>query len=194
MRFWLPPLLLHAPGARPAAGGVLAFARASTDAQQCIYPGSVDDLPPRWFVNRSERQIGRGEKAYEKAAAALAALDCLELEWLTHSRDDSALAICSRQFGVLWMMNANRIIQQAAKPTECSMTWATTRRHVLCGEERLSVRIDDAGDVHFAICSFSRPRHLFSWLAYPYVVAQQRRFARDATAVMRARAASVGDL
>ena len=45
---------------------------------------------------------------------------------------------------------------------------------------------DDSDDVLFEVLSFSRPRHLFSWAAYPYVIAQQRRFARDATAVRRA--------
>ena len=36
----------------------------------------------------------------------------------------------SRQFGVLWLMNANRVIQQDVRPDECSVTWATTRHHV----------------------------------------------------------------
>ena len=82
-------------------------------------------------------------------------------------------------------MNANRIIANERMPQQRSITWATTRRHVLCGEERLTVSYDDASDdVHFEVLSFSRPRHLFSWAAYPYVVAQQKRFARDATARM----------
>ena len=56
---------------------------------------------------------------------------------------------------------------------------------MLCGEERLTVRWDVASDdVLFEVLSFSRPRHLFSWAAYPYVIAQQKRFAKDATAVM----------
>ena len=82
----------------------------------------------------------------------------------------------------IWGPNANRIIDDEQTPQQRSFTWATTRRHVLCGEERLTVSYDDASDeVHFEVLSFSRPRHLFSWAAYPYVVAQQKRFARDAT-------------
>ena len=72
------------------------------------------------------------------------------------------------------------------------MSWGTTRRHVLCGEERLTVRWDAASDeVRFEVVSFSRPRHLFSVVAYPYVVGQQRRFARDATARMAAACAGL---
>ena len=84
------------------------------------------------------------------------------------------------------MTIANRVLH--AEPG--AITFGTTQRHVLAGEERIEVRHDDAtGDVEFEVRSFSRPRHLFSWLTYPYVVGQQKRFARDATALMRARCA-----
>ena len=189
---WLPPMRLCAPQSQPAADDIRRFAvDASRNAQPCEYSGSIDDVPPLWFVNRSEKTIGHGRDAYLRASAALGDLQCLELDWLTHRVHDDALAICSRQFGVVWLMNANKFIRSrdVRGGRRSSVAWATTRRHVLCGEEQLTVRWDEANDdVSFEVLSFSRPRHLFSWVAYPYVVLQQKRFARDATAVMRMRA------
>ena len=195
---WLPPLRLLWPGARPSAEELHAFARDASDhAKRCSYPGSVDSLPEErlWFVNRADRRIGRGRRDYERASEALGSLECLELTWLAHCAHADSLAICSRQFGCVWLMNANRIISRENDRSNGgrrrSITWATTQRHVLCGEERVSVVWDAAtDDVRFQVLSFSRPRHLYSWAAYPYVLAQQRRFARDAAEAMRAK---VGD-
>ena len=190
---FLPTLRIAAQ--QPSPADLASFAARWTDAPLCDYPGSVDDVPPRWFVNRRERSVGRGRDEYARAAEVLETLECLELGWLTHRVHADALAICSRQFGIVWMMNANRILRRKRSSQRCghsySVTWGTTQRHVLCGEERLTVRWDAVTDeVRFEVLSFSRPRHLFSWIAYPYVIAQQRRFARDATEVVAARAAA----
>jgi uncharacterized protein (UPF0548 family) len=181
---WWPPISFRA--CPPPADVLSGFAqRASQQAALCPLPGTIDNVPPRWFVNRSERCIGRGRAAFTRAAAELTSLNCLELGWLTHRVKDDVLAICSRQFGFVWMMNANRILDRRSTSALHSVTWRTTRRHVLAGEERLSVRWDTASDdVLFEVRSFSRPRHLFAWAAYPYVIAQQKRFARDASIVM----------
>ena len=57
---------------------------------------------------------------------------------------------------------------------------------MLPGEERLELRWDEQTDeVVFRLLSFSRPRHIFSAVAYPYVLLQQKRFARDAARVLR---------
>ena len=154
---------------------------------------SASSLPPRgWVINRSRRHVGRGREAYRRASRALHELECLELPWLTAHVRDPVMVICSRQFGCLWLMNANRVLCRERCADCCSITFRTTTRHVLAGEERLSVTCDDeTKDVHFEILSFSRPRHVLSWLTYPYVLHQQRRFARDASAKMVARALSV---
>lgn len=189
---WLPPLCLSIR--QPAAEDVSSFAHAMSteEVQLCRYTGTVNDLPRGWFVNKSQQCIGKGHEAFERASEALVALECLQLPWLSAGVHDDVLAICSRQFFVLWIMNANRFLSPPqVRNGQCSVTWATTRRHVLCGEERLTVTRNTATDeVFFEVLSFSRPRHLFSWAAYPYVIAQQRRFARDATAVMMRLASS----
>ena len=95
------------------------------------------------------------------------------------------LAICSRQFGCAWLLNANRLLERSSGRREATLRWATSRRHVLVGEERIAVRWDARTDaVTFSVLSFSRPRHLISAVSYPLVLLQQRRFARDAGRVM----------
>ena len=187
---WFPPIRLFA---RPSTADLQAFCEAAQDAQLCTMPGSVDDIPPRWLVNHHERIIGHGGTAFARACTALDRLACLELPWLTHCVRDDVLAVCSRQFGIVWLMNANRIVARTPSSrrggaNERSITWATTRRHVLCGEERLRVHWDKGAsdEVRFEVLSFSRPRHVFAWASYPVVVAQQLRFARDAADTMSA--------
>jgi uncharacterized protein (UPF0548 family) len=160
------------------------------DATLCSYPGSTQRaalLPRRgWWINRSRESVGHGQAAFARASRALAELEVFEQPWLTAHRRHHVLSIGSRQFGCLWVMNANFVLHSESNPRSESVTFGTTTRHVLAGEERLSLRWDpDSDDVSFEVLSFSRPRHLFSWACYPYVLAQQRRFARDATASMK---------
>ena len=152
--------------------------------------GGDEALPKSWRISRSEQEIGRGREAYLRAEAALGRLDCMQLGWLRAVLHGDAMAIASRQFGCVWLMNANRVIARSSSARRSSVTWATTQRHVLAGEETLEVRWDAETDaVTFSIRALSRPHHLLSWATYPYVCFQQRRFARDATAAME-RAAS----
>ena len=186
LMLWIPPMRFCPPGSRPSTDDIDAFAKSVSDAPRCKYPGSVDDIPHYWFVNQKEECIGKGRDAFERASNALEDLECMELRWLMHRTEGDTLAVCSRQFFFVWLMYANKLLdKQFTAPRQRSISWGTTRRHVLCGEERLTVRWDDVSDeVLFEVKSFSRPRHLFSWAAYPYVILQQKRFARDATAAM----------
>jgi uncharacterized protein (UPF0548 family) len=184
----MPPLRLSAsaPSQREME---VAVAHASSSSLS-NYPGStshgISSMPRGlWFVNRRSSPIGRGQKAYRRAVRALLHSECLELDWLTSRREGNTLVICSRQMGVIWLTLANRVLRREASPCSCSIAWGTTRRHVLAGEERLRVGWDAETDtVVFEVLSFSRPRHVLGWIGYPYVVAQQMRFAKDATAKM----------
>ena len=194
---WVPPLQLSVA---PPLGLLSNFAAyASEHAVVCSkLPGSTqpgaESLPPRWYVSEHRKRVGRGKQAYERAKLALTTLECMQLDWLRITVEGDVLAICSRQFFLAWVCNANRFLQHAAGhgSSSSSVTWATTNRHVLAGEETLSVELDEAsGEVYYRILSYSRPRHVFSWLTYPYVIAQQRRFARDSTRKMRDLCATV---
>ena len=196
----VPPLVLSVA---PPRGELERFARESAGAMTTRHPtGCIErgQLPAGWRVNRHEAVIGAGAREYERAADALRELRMMQLPWLRAVQtNDAILAICSRQLGCCWLLNANRLLRSATNERSrsgrrTSVHWATTRSHVLAGEEEVAVRWDRAtDDVTFSVLSFSRPRHALSVLTYPYVLLQQRRFARDATDAMRrfARASEV---
>ena len=210
---WIPPLRLQLTAPSDA---LVAFAVACAAAPFSGHPpGRIEAPPPLWHVADHEEAIGQGGEAYRRAADALRRLDCMQLDWLRATVQGDVLAICSRQFGLVWLMNANRLLPteeaSGCGPDCVAMSWGTTARHVrgrasvepgppsragreptptraqvLAGEERLTVRWDRATDaVHFRVRSYSRPRHPFAVLAYPVVRLQQRRFARDAVEAMR---------
>lgn len=183
---WVPPMRIGRPTSQAIKMDLIcAKDRLVTSFCGCTAQGS--ELPHGWYINRSDRVIGRGRAAYERAAIALQHLDFFEHVWLTCqlSGDAQLLAVCSRQLGFLWLTNVNYVLQRVTDQCRSSITWGTTQHHVLAGEETISVSYDtDSNLVRFSILSFSRPRHLFSIVAYPYVLAQQRRFVHDATTVM----------
>mmetsp|Transcript_55387 Transcript_55387/g.152351 ORF Transcript_55387/g.152351 Transcript_55387/m.152351 type:complete len:203 (+) Transcript_55387:60-668(+) len=186
---WIPPLFLR--WSAPPADVLRHIAQRDGDAPLSEHPrdrlvDGAEELPRYWAVNRHEAVIGSGAEAFEQASAALQELDCLQLEWLSATEEAGAMAICSRQFGFVWLVNVNRMLARRCLERSSSVSWGTTVRHVLAGEERLDVLWEpQTGDVVFRVLSFSRPRHVFSLATYPYVLMQQRRFARDAARVMR---------
>ena len=182
---WLPPirLQLEAPTA-----ALERFAIACALAPLSDHPRDRLDAPPRlWHVNDREEVVGHGAAAYTRAVDALRCLECMQLPWLRATVQGDVLAICSRQFGLVWLMNANRMARPLPPADHsAAVGWDTTTRHVLAGEERLSVRWDRESDaVVYRVRSYSRPRHAFSVLTYPVVRLQQRRFAHDSAQKMR---------
>lgn len=185
---FVPPL--HVGLSAPPEACLAAAMAEARFALLSSYRGStaaVNELPLHgWWIVRHERCIGHGSTAFNRAVRALHDLEFFEHDWLTARRADDMLVIAARQFGFVWLTNANRVLHR----DHASITFGTTQRHVLAGEERIGVRHDSAtGAVEFEIRSLSRPRHVFAWLAYPIVVAQQRRFASAATVLMRAKCA-----
>jgi hypothetical protein len=129
---WVPPIRVQLT---PPSEALLTFAVACGGAPFSAHPpGLIDSPPPLWYVNDHEEAIGQGRAEFVRAGDALRRLDCLQLEWLRATVQGDVLAICSRQFGVLWLMNANRLLPKAASAasgTDCvAMSWGTTARHV----------------------------------------------------------------
>lgn len=190
-QLWLPPIQFSLEA--PPLSALKAAATAADGAPLSSYRGSTADgeslLPCGfWFVSRKVTSIGRGGTAFAKAADALERCAFFEHDWLTAHSDKTSgtLVVCSRQLFCIWLTNANRLLQGSSGDRLRSIRWGTTVRHVLAGEERLEVRWDASTDeVTFEVLSFSRPRHPLAWATYPLVILQQRRFSRDATALMR---------
>ncbi len=196
---WFPPLYLSP---RPPPESVMRdFARGAADAPLAVYPrGCIESgvFPRGWIVNLSEATIGHGRADYMRAVAALGRLECMEIGWLRLCETEGGVfAVWARQIGVLWLMNANRMLPAsetvASGVSTRTVGWHCTRKHVLAGEEQLRVQWDHAsGAVTFRVLSYSRPRHVCSVVALPLVLVQQRRFARDVQAAMRRAAAASG--
>ncbi|KAL5984102.1 hypothetical protein ACLOJK_018204 [Asimina triloba] len=55
----------------------------------------------------------------------------------------------------------------------------TLHGHLLAGEERFSVELDEENQVWYEIYSFSKPAHILSVLGYPYVQLRQKFFAQQ---------------
>ena len=122
---WVPPIRVQLT---PPSEALLTFAVACGGAPFSAHPpGLIDSPPPLWYVNDHEEAIGQGRAEFVRAGDALRRLDCLQLEWLRATVQGDVLAICSRQFGVLWLMNANRLLPKAASAasgTDCvAMSW-----------------------------------------------------------------------
>jgi len=188
---WLLPIRMQLS---PPLDALRSFAQQARSVELSAHPhGRIEsgDLPKGWYVSNVRRVVGHGAAAYEDGRAALRRLDCMQLPWLKASVDDSVLAICSRQLWFLWVLNANKFTRRFEEPVSCGacrvcfVSWGTSRMHVLAGEEKLQLEWDQSTDeVIFSILSFSRPRHPLSVMTYPFVLVQQRRFARDAGAAM----------
>ena len=180
--FWLPPI--HVGSSAPSDVFLASACEHGALATLSSYPGSTASaasIPRGWYVNRCTQRVGVGPIAYKRAKCALHQLEPFRLGWLVHCGRGENMVLASRQCGI-WLVNANRILHQ----DDASITFGTTTRHVLAGEERLAIHYAAcSGEVTFEVLSFSRPRHLLSWLAYPIVLMQQRRFARDASVRMR---------
>jgi uncharacterized protein (UPF0548 family) len=182
---YVPPI--HLGIGPPPEHCLRAAIEAARQTPMSVYQGSTEtakSLPRHgWWLVQHVRRIGHGREALARAQSALDHLDLFEQDWLCVRRDGDTLVVASRQLGFVWLLNANRVLW--AKPGR-SISFGTTQRHLLAGEECIEVRLDEStGAVELEIRSLSRPRHPLSWLTYPYVLAQQRRFAADATRSMR---------
>ena len=126
---WIPPIRVQLT---PPSEALLTFALAcATTPFSAHPPGLIDSPPPFWYVNDHEETIGQGHAAFLRASGALQRLDCMQLDWLRATVQGGVLAICSRQFGALWLMNANRLLPEEARDSDCvAMSWGTTAHHV----------------------------------------------------------------
>lgn len=138
---WLPSM--HIGRTAPPEDRLLADAHAAMSAPLSRYSGStadVDSLPRGWLVCRRISRIGHGRADYEHAMQALNDLEFFELGWLTARQEEDVIVVASRQFAVIWLTIANRVLHREPG----AITFGTTRRHVLAGEERIEVRWDPA--------------------------------------------------
>jgi uncharacterized protein (UPF0548 family) len=154
---------------------------------------TAQSAPIGFNVDHTRVKIGNGECAFLAANAALRRWDHFRLGWVeawpkeTPIRTGEVVSVLAR-IGAIWSLNACRIvyvIDQTGPTQRFGFAYGTLPDHVEAGEERFLIEWDRSDDsVNYDILAFSRPRHPFVQLGYPFARLCQRRFARQSAAAM----------
>ncbi|XP_006649239.1 UPF0548 protein At2g17695 isoform X2 [Oryza brachyantha] len=164
--------------------------RSATDLTPGAAGASDKALVERgFFVNRSRVLLGSGAATFSHAKSALLSWKHLALGWASVEPDTpvktgTKFCICYKEL-IPWVMLP---LQIAYVMTEGSSSGhgkggifafgsGTLQGHLLAGEERFSVQLDEEDQVWYEVMSFSKPAHILSSLCYPYVQLRQRHFA-----------------
>lgn len=184
---------------RPTDSRIEAFLAQRRDAQfTYVAVGATAGEWPRGFIcDEYTWPIGRGTETFERAANAIR-------QWKMYPTDFVALypanppvakgtlvAPVVRLLGV-WALVACRIAyvcdeRDTDGRRQYGFAYGTVVGHAARGEEMFRVEYDPADDsVVYRLKAFSRPAHLFAYLAFPMVRRMQRRFAARSCAALRA--------
>lgn len=172
------------------AAQVSALSTSRRSASIAPYPSlgqAGTASPPGHHINSLTRVIASRSGAWRRAARALETADALELPWVRFWRQGhgsrwakgDVVVVAARVLPFVWTTNVNKVVTVNRQRRSVSVAWGTTSRHVLRGEELISVKREKNGDVVFNLRSFSRPHAFMAWLAYPFVLYLQNAFARD---------------
>ncbi|KAG8383727.1 hypothetical protein BUALT_Bualt04G0043900 [Buddleja alternifolia] len=148
-----------------------------------------------FLVNHARILVGSGLETFEKGKSALKNWRHFSLNWAfvdpkTPVQSGAKLCVCAKAIFPWLLMplevvyvNEHRTFPNAV--SSFSFGCGTLQGHLLGGEERFSITMDEKNDVWYEIVSFSKPAHILSVIGYPYVVVMQKCFARDSTIAMK---------
>ncbi|GJN09364.1 hypothetical protein PR202_ga27365 [Eleusine coracana subsp. coracana] len=147
-----------------------------------------------FFVNRSRVMIGSGAATFDHAKSALLSWRHLALGWAnveaeTPVKAGTRFCICYKEV-IPWVMLPLQISYVSSSSHGSSSSTnnnkgmfafgsGTLQGHLLAGEERFSVQLDEDDRVWYEVFSFSKPAHVLSALCYPYVQLRQKHFAQQ---------------
>lgn len=152
---------------------------------------SADTVPDGYYVDHNRIELGRGERVWQRAVAAVRGWQMFNITWLrlywpdTPIQVGAVVAVSVRHFG-FFSLNACRIVYVVdedgavtnAPLSRFGFAYGTLGEHAESGEERFTVEWDRASDqVSYDILAFSRPRHTLAKLAYPLSRSIQKAFA-----------------
>lgn len=146
-------------------------------------------------VNHARTLVGSGLDAFEKGKVALQSWRHFGLDWAfvdpkTLIQRGSRLCVCEKEF-FPWLMMPLQVVyvsdNRNSKNAVASFSFGsgTLKGHLLAGEERFSITLDEDNQVWYEILSFSRPAHFLSLIGYPYVLLRQRFFAYQSSIAVR---------
>lgn len=148
-----------------------------------------------FFVNHARVLVGSGLETFEKGKRALQDWRHFSLDWAfvdhnTPIQTGVKFCVCTKQF-LPWILmpleivyvNESRDLKDAA--VSFSFGSGTLQGHLLAGEERFSITMDENEDVWYEILSLSKPANFLSLIGYPYVRYSQKKFADESTTAMK---------
>ncbi|PKI59943.1 UPF0548 protein At2g17695 [Punica granatum] len=144
-----------------------------------------------FLLNHARVLVGSGIDTYEKGKLALQDWRHFGMNWAfvdpnTPIQEGVKFCACTKVF-LPWVVmplevlyvNDNRNPKKGV--ASFSFGSGTLRGHLLAGEERFSVELDDNNQVWYEVLSFSKPAHFLSLLGYPYIKLRQKFFAHQST-------------
>ncbi|XP_060674809.1 UPF0548 protein At2g17695 isoform X4 [Ziziphus jujuba] len=141
-------------------------------------------------LNHARVLVGSGIEAYEKGKNALQAWRHFGLNWAfvdpkTPVQNGAKFCVCVKEF-LPWVMMPLKVVyvdEKSTKQSKASFCFGsgTLQGHLLAGEERFSIELDENDQVWYEILSFSKPAHVLSFIGYPYVMLRQKYFSHQST-------------
>lgn len=152
---------------------------------------------PRPFpINHLRRKLGKGEKVYQKAVAALHSWQMYALDWTelhpenASVKENEIVATLVNHLG-FWSLNPCRVVYTLQEETEFfrrdSFAIGTLPAHSEQGEERFTIEWSKQTDVvWYELYAFARAHDTVARIGFPFVPLFQKRFAADSYKAMSA--------
>jgi len=149
-------------------------------------------------INHARVCLGSGFEAYEKGKSALESWRNFGLNWAfvdpkTPIQNGAKVCACVKEF-LPWVMMPLQVVyvKENKRPKNTTPSFGygrasfgfgsgTLQGHLLAGEERFSIEMDEKKQVWYEIVSLSKPAHFLSFIGYPYVQLRQKIFAHQST-------------
>ncbi|GMH24202.1 hypothetical protein Nepgr_026045 [Nepenthes gracilis] len=144
-----------------------------------------------FLLNHARIFLGSGLETYEKAKFALRNWRHFQLSWTfvdcaTPIKSGAKFCVCVNEF-LPWLMLPLQVLyvneNEGTNKLKASLSFGsgTLQGHLLAGEERFSVELDENNKVWYEILSFSKPACFISFVAFPYVRLRQKYFVAEST-------------
>lgn len=148
-----------------------------------------------FLLNHAKVLVGSGPDTYEKGKNALQTWRHFGMDWAfvdpkTPVQIGVKFCVCVKEF-FPWIMMPLQVVyvneSTKAKKAVASFSFGsgTLQGHLLAGEERFSIELDENNQVWYEILSFSKPAHFLSVVGYPYALLRQKYFAQQSTGAVR---------
>lgn len=148
-----------------------------------------------FFVNHARTLLGSGPHTFEMGKTALKSWRHFGLDWAfvdpnTPIQIGEKFCVCEKEF-LPWLMMPLQMVYVNEKKNSGKIKASfgfgsgTLQGHLLAGEERFSITMDEDNKVWYEIVSFSKPANILSFVGYPYVLLRQKFFAYQSSTAIR---------